>query len=51
MIAIVYLHGAVGYLDELLTCGVLLAIGLVIFFLIALFGKSAKNSNDDNPSG
>jgi hypothetical protein len=41
--AVPMLHGSVGWLDELLACGILLAVGLVIFFLTALFGKRSKN--------
>ena len=43
MALIASLHGQVGYLDELLACGILLAIGLVVFFLTVLFGKTNKN--------
>jgi hypothetical protein len=40
---IVPLHGSVGILDELVACGILLAFGLVVFFLTAVFGKSNKH--------
>lgn len=43
MSLIASLHGELGILDELLVCGVLLASGLVIFFLTALFGKRSQN--------
>ena len=37
------LHGSVGWLDELLTVGILLVFGIVIFFLTVLFGKKSNH--------
>ena len=39
----ILLHGQFGILDELLACGILLAFGLIIFFLAMLFGKGNKS--------
>ena len=40
------LHGAVGYLDELLAFGIVVTIGVVIYFVFALVQSRAESSKD-----
>ena len=40
------LHGAVGWLDEILAFGILIAIGLGIYFVFALIEWGSKKKTD-----
>lgn len=42
------LHGAVGYLDELLAFGIVVAIGVLIYFLFAIVESKSKAQRDQN---
>jgi hypothetical protein len=46
-------HGAVGYLDELLAFGIVVAVGVAIYFVFALVeakSKLQKNPDDEDKS-
>ena len=40
------LHGAVGYSDELLAFGIIIAIGVVIYFVFAMVESRAEPNKD-----
>jgi hypothetical protein len=42
------LHGAVGYLDELLAFGIIITIGVVIYFVFALVESRSESDKDKN---
>ena len=39
-------HGAVGYLDELLAFGIVIAIGVVIYFIFAMIESRSHSPKD-----
>jgi predicted exporter len=39
-------HGTVGYLDELLALGIVLAIGVIIYFVFALIESRSRSAED-----
>jgi hypothetical protein len=41
-------HGAVGYLDELLAFGIVIAVGVVIYFVFALVESRSDSNQDKN---
>jgi hypothetical protein len=44
-------HGSVGYLDELLVLGIVVAVGVAIYFVFALLeakSKPQKGQNEEN---
>ena len=42
------LHGAVGYLDELLAFGIVIAIGVLIYFVFAMVESRTESNKDRN---
>ncbi|MBI3913925.1 MAG: hypothetical protein HY327_07035 [Chloroflexi bacterium] len=40
------LHGNIGFVDELVVCALVLALGLVVFFLAAVFGTREKPTEE-----
>jgi hypothetical protein len=41
-------HGAVGYLDELLALGIVLAIGAIIYFVFVMIELRSSSTKDNN---
>jgi hypothetical protein len=41
-------HGAVGYLDELLAFGIIIAIGVIIYVLFAVVESRRDDNKDKN---
>ena len=39
-------HGAAGFLDELLALGIVLAVGVVIYFVFALIESRSSSAKD-----
>ena len=42
------LHGAVGYLDELLAFGIVVTIGVIIYFVFAVVESRNASNKDKN---
>ncbi len=42
------LHGAVGYLDELLAFGIVVTIGVIIYFVFAVVESRSDSKKDTN---
>lgn len=45
------LHGSVGYLDELLAFGIIIAIGVVIYFVFAIVESRSHSEKDQDEEG
>ena len=41
-------HGAVGHLDEVLAFGIVLAVGVIIYFVFALIESRSSSARDKN---
>lgn len=39
-------HGAVGYLDELLALGIVIAVGVIIYFVFAVVESRSNSAKD-----
>jgi len=44
-------HGAVGYLDELLVLGIIVTIGVVIYFVFAIVESRSHSEKDPDEEG
>lgn len=44
-------HGAVGYLDELLAFGIIVAIGVVIYLVFAIVESRSHSEKDQDEEG